>query len=164
MPWRIFVILHSLPSPSPLIQPSFVVYYIAYCLLSTLANGFQVEWFIMFRQTDRQAPFIPLSRSLTRGMDTHSHAPQRILQSSLPCRTIAPKGDYPDFISGLCHPSVCVSLCWRKVGTGPTMLCKWWWQSTLRKLEGSSWGLPVLEFDWWILLQRGSHLKLISSG
>lgn len=144
---------------SSLIQPRSVLYYIAYCPLSTLVNGFQVEWFMMCRQTDRQAPCISQKQSPQphkRHARTDTDTP---IITSLQHNSTQRR--FPKLHLGLHHYlCLCSSLSlWQEVGTAPIMpgMQQPWWQSALRRLEGSRWGLPVLEVDWLlgIVAERG---------
>lgn len=108
-------------------------------------------WWMDFRWNDlscagEQALTIPQTHS-SKGMLARWRTDT---PSSPLCGTIE---DYADFIQQLCHPSGfwvylfhCVGRRWAQLPL--CLVCKRWWQSALRRLRGSSWGLPVLECDW----------------
>lgn len=125
-------VLHSVPSPCGFflflllriivvsrltLPPAVFSINVAHCPLSTVANRYQVGWFIRSRPTDRPSPLpfprcIPHKRWGTEAGRAHHH-----LSSS--------HRHYPDFIQRLCYPffplHVSVVLCCQEVGTAPIM-------------------------------------------
>lgn len=92
---------------SSLIHPSSVLLYIAYGPICAEWDLARVMYHV---QSDRQAPSIPHDTFLTASKEARSHAQTRISPSSPLCRTIGPRGDYPDAILD-CATSLSVSPC-----------------------------------------------------
>lgn len=104
--WPVFFVIHpSLPASLLSFPPVLFSITLPIVHFPLLWMGFRCSDLLCVGRNDRQAASIP--RSLTRGTHARSHAQTWIPPSSPRRRTIAPRGDYPDFILG-CATSLSV--------------------------------------------------------